>query len=195
MSLQLFKDNLTGFLNLASENRGIEDAEELAAFISLQYDLLIKSGFQTVNQVPIVRGNSLLLTATIYAVLNITKESTKLPSDIVGDIAKCLPNYWIGASLPSLATPPIIQPTPIVPAPPLATNIQTISSFVSNTGVVPESPPLPPSDSPKSLVENLSAVILTHLATLEFDYIIQGITPLGIVGIGTLKGIGFTVPG
>lgn len=194
MSLQLFKDNLTKFLNAASENRGIEDAEELAAFISLQYDLLIKSGFQTVNQVPIVSGNTLLLTSTIYTVLNITKESTKLPSDIVGDIAKCLPNYWIGASLPSLSEQPFIQPTPLLPAPPLATNIVTISTFVSNTGIVPEAPPLPPSNSPSPLVESLGAVILTHLTTLEFDYIVQGITPLGIGGIGTLKGIGWTVP-
>jgi len=189
MSLSVFKNNLNQFLGRANNNNPIQNQSEFASFLTLQYDTLIRSGVQTLNNVPIQTGNTQLMEQTINGVLNKTLNSDTSPTPIVEDIAQSFISYWTGSQL-LFPFPP-----PTLPAPPCVVNIATISVITTNPGTITPPSPQQPSDDTNPFVNTLASVIQSHLPTLQFQYTVNGLLPNGTPGVGTLIGTGFTVPG
>ena len=189
MSLSVFKNNLNQFLGRANNDNPIQNQSEFASFLTLQYDTLIRTGFQTANNVPIQTGNVSLMEQSINGALNKTLNSDASPTPIVNDIAQGIISYWTGSQLlfPS--------PPPTLPAPPCVVNLATISVITTNPGTISPPPPQRPLDDTNPFVNSLAGVIQSHLLTLQFQYTVNGLLPNGLPGVGTLIGSGFTVPG
>jgi hypothetical protein len=188
VSLSVFKNNLNQFLGRANNNNPIQNQSEFASFLTLQYDTLIRSGFQTSNNVPIQLGNVSVMEQTINGVLNKTLNSDVSPTSIVEDIAQSFISYWTGSQLQFLL------PAPTIPAPPLITNLLTISVTNTSPGEITPIPPQQPSPDTIPFVDALEGIIKTHLPTVQFQYNVAGLLPNGAPGFGTLIGTGFTVP-
>lgn len=189
MSLSVFKNNLNQFLGRANKDNPIQNQSEFASFLTLQYDTLIRSGFQTANNVPIQTGNISLMEQAINLILNKTLLENTSPTPIVEDIAQSFISYWTGSQLTFPAPPPTL------PAPPCVVNLATISVITTNPGTITPIPRQQPSDDTNPFVDALADVIQSHLQTLQFQYTVNGLLPNGAPGVGTLIGSGFTVPG
>jgi hypothetical protein len=189
MSLSVFKNNLNQFLGRANNNNPIQNQSEFASFLTLQYDTLIRSGFQTANNVPIQVGNTVLMEQTINSILLKTLFSDETPTPIVEDIAQSFISYWTGSQL-LFPFPP-----PTLPAAPVTTNLITIFVYNTNPGTITSIPRQQPSDDTTPFVDAMASIIKSHLSTLQFQYIVAGLLPNGLPGVGTLIGSGFTVPG
>ena len=55
MSVSIFKNNLLRYMQ---NQPGIKQFEDFAEKLTSEYDLLIKSGFQTINNNKIISGNT-----------------------------------------------------------------------------------------------------------------------------------------
>ena len=65
MSVSIFKKNLLSYMENQS---GIKRFEDFADKLTFEYDLLIKSGFQTINNNKIISGNTeLMKNSVIFA--------------------------------------------------------------------------------------------------------------------------------
>lgn len=156
MSLSKFALNVTKFLERPLVGNPIQSKEELAQFLTIEYDLLIRSGTQIFGNTPILSGNTTLMEQSILGALNKNLVSTKTPSPILDDLGQGIISYWTGAQL-------VPGPPPILPAQGSLYNISSTACLVTDPGqwkVVPL-PPFPPNGTepkpPTSEVPQLSS--------------------------------------
>lgn len=187
MSISVFKTNLTNYLN---KPENVKDSDDFASFLTKEYDTLIKSGFQTINNIPIQTANPSGMENLIKSVLKATLNVTVSPTPIIQNLGPGFITYWTGALL--LSGPP-----PIIPAIGAVSNVSSTVNPVLNPGTWVVSAPQSPSDTVNPFVSVLIATIQQHLTTISGLYNTLSIYPLPPAAPpapGVLPWIGFTVP-
>ena len=151
MSFQVFKTNMSLWMQtpdkLATGNA--ESYQDFADKLTAEYDIAVKSGYQTINLVRVSKGNTELMKSliTIACLTALNKQEGK--HNFIDEIGKAVLGYWTGCQLTS-GIPPLLPAVLAVegPIPPLPTNMYNVSGS-KNAGIIPltippEAPPPPP---------------------------------------------------
>ena len=161
MSFAIFKQSMLSYM----QNQGsIDTYQDFAKKLTDEYDLLIRRGFQTINNIPLQTPNKpLMLTLMNVACLtSLTKRSGK--HNFIDDIGKAVLGYWTGATL-------VVGIPPIIPASFAVSNISTTSAFVINPGIWKPVGPINPTDDSSVFLDRLISSMQTHLTTIQGLYI------------------------
>jgi hypothetical protein len=123
MSWETFKQNI---LRVANNPQSIDDIDIVAETYANEYDAAVKRGGDTINGVPIQRGNVQIMEQIFKSALQKGLSSTE-PYDLVGEMGKGVVAYWTGATLDNNVIPEI-------PAIGAAENIGVVTNIVINPG-------------------------------------------------------------
>ena len=123
MSWETFKQNI---LRVANNPQSINDIDIVAKTYATEYDAAVKRGGDTVNSVPIKKGNLSAMEQIFKSALQKGLSSTE-PYDLVGEMGKGVIAYWTGAALNEF-------PIPIIPAQGAAQNVGVVTNIVINPG-------------------------------------------------------------
>ena len=123
MSWEIFKKNV---LRMMNNPQSINDIDIVAKTFATEYDDAVKRGGDTVNSVPIKKGNLSAMEQIFKAALQKGLTSTE-PYDLVGEMGKGVVVYWTGATLNEF-------PIPVIPAVGAASNTGVVSNIVINSG-------------------------------------------------------------
>ena len=96
MSVSIFKSNLLRYMQNQS---GINKFEDFAEKLTFEYDSLIKSGFQTINNNKIISGNTELMKSSVIFACRKSLQKKSGTHDFVNDLGDATRQYWIGAEL------------------------------------------------------------------------------------------------
>ncbi len=167
---------------------GVDSSDDFADKLCNEYDMLIKRGSQTVNNVMIQKGNVDLMKTLLKMGLKQLQMSTQ-PVSIIDVIGKSIVGYWTGATLNNF-------PPPIIPAPGTIQNIAITSATVTNPGNFPSFGNQLPTDSKDLLVNLLASAITIHLTTVSGIYITVSIYPSTppMSAPAVLQWTGYTIP-
>lgn len=187
MSFAIFKQSMLSYM----QNQGsIDTYQDFAKKLTDEYDLLIRRGFQTINNIPLQTPNKpLMLTLMNVACLtSLTKRSGK--HNFIDDIGKAVLGYWTGATL-------VVGIPPVIPASFAVSNISTTSAFVINPGIWKPVGPINPTDDSSVFLDRLISSMQTHLTTIQGLYITISLYP-GFPQVPPAPGVrtfkGFTIP-
>ena len=126
MSFQIFKQSMLSYM---SNQESIESYNDFAAKITKEYDMCIKRGLQTINQIPIQKGNNNLM-ETLVKVACATALGKKSGLHTFGDdIGKAVVGYWTGAVL-------VTGIPPVIPA-----DFKSLANITSTSAPVPNAIP------------------------------------------------------
>ena len=160
MSLEVFKRNM---LNYMEYQPGVKSIEDFAKYFTLQYDMLIRRSYQTMNQVMIQESNTDLMEKMMILAGQMALQKQEGLYDIINRYGKAIKMYWLGATLYQF-------PVPIIPAVGSYQNIFTTSAYVTNPGEFPDMREQFPTNNSKSFIDILSLAIQIHLLTVEGIY-------------------------
>lgn len=188
MSLSAFKQNMKQYMK---NQKGIGSYQEFASQLTLQYDILIRSGFQTINNIPIMTGQNATMESLVNVACMTALQKKEGTHNIIDEIGKGIVQYWLGAQL-------IPGPPPVIPAVGAIQNIMSMSGICSNPGTwSPMGPQFPTSDE-DIFVDMLAIGIQAHLPTISGTYTTTSLypsVPSPIPAPGTVPWTGWTVPG
>ena len=125
MSLEIFKQNMLSYMQ---NPKGISSYGDFAKKLTMEYDMAVKRGFDTVNSIPIAKGNTELMEATLNGILNTAFQQSSGEYPIITNLGPAFIAYWTGATMSSV-------PPPIIPSPGAVVNIASVSSFITDPGV------------------------------------------------------------
>lgn len=187
MSLQTFKDNMVRYMQ---RPEGVDSLESFAKKLTIEYDIAIKKGFQTLNQTKLISGNTELCEKLITLALKANLAKTSGQSTIISEIGRGFVGYWSGATMSTF-------PIPIIPATGALYNILATSSLVLSPGTWSyTSPQIPILDS-SIFVSQLVVGIISHLQTVSGLYFTLSAYP-GFPIVPPLPGVlpwtGYTIP-
>jgi lysophospholipase L1-like esterase len=143
MSWEIFKNNVLQKLCDASR---VSSIEYVADVYAKEYDACVKRGGDSINRIPILKGNVEGMKTAFIRALNTGLSSTS-PYDLTGAMGDGVKIYWTGATLVT-PTPPLITATQAASG--AVTNITANSNYVSvvgqwtNTNAGASTPPTPP---------------------------------------------------
>lgn len=143
---------------------GIDSLESFAKKLTIEYDIAIKKGFQTLNQTKLISGNTELCEKLITLALKTHLLKTSGQSTIISEIGKGFVGYWSGATMATF-------PTPIIPAIGALYNILATSSLVLNPGTWSYIAPQLPTTHSGIFLDQLITGIISHLSTISGLYI------------------------
>jgi hypothetical protein len=183
MSWNIFKSTLLPAMQSNVYGSNIAGFSKL---FTTSYDIAIKSGFDSLNKVPLALGNTVLMESTLTALLVQTQLSTTLTFlDVVGP---AIIGYWVGAQLSNF-------PPPIIPAIGTVQNISTISAIVLSPGVWTPLPVVSNSDSSIFLDAFINSAKI-HLTTVGGIFsVISQYPPPAPPAPAVLNWSGYTVIG
>ena len=186
MSWNLFKNNMILFM----DNPGnIESSDDFAKKLTSEYDLLIRRGLQSVNNVPIATANTQQMESLIKIAGMVALNKTD-DYDIINQLGMGITMYWTGATLGLL-------PVPITPAMGSFQNIVTTSANITNPGEFPDFGNQYPTDTSEQFIDLLINAMTLHLYTVEGVYNTVSMYP-GFPTVPPAPGIvnwtGFTIP-
>lgn len=187
MSLQIFKSNMVSYMQ---NQNGIDSSDDFAEKITNEYDLMIKSGFQTVNNVPLQSGNKKSMESFVKIACQSALSKTEGQHNFIDDIGKSIIQYWLGAKL-------IVGIPPVIPAVGAIQNISTSDVLVINPGQWSPFGPTPPTDDINIFLDILIAGIQSHLPTIQFLYNTTSLypsIPAPVPAPGILQATGYTIP-
>ena len=147
MSLEIFKQNMLSYMQ---NQKGIESYGDFAKKLTMEYDMAVKRGFDSVNNITIAKGNTDLMESTLNGILNTALQQSDGEHPIITNLGPAFIAYWTGATMSSV-------PPPLVPSPGSILNIATISSFITDPGIWQPTdvavkplptPPTPPKPAP-----------------------------------------------
>lgn len=167
MSVSIFKKNLLSYMENQS---GIKRFEDFADKLTFEYDLLIKSGFQTINNNKIISGNTELMKNSVIFACRKSLQKKSGTHDFVNDLGDATRQYWIGAEF-------IVGVPPVIPAIATIGNILLNSSIVSNIGTWAPQPPTFPNNDSNILLDSLILGIQQHLTTVSGFYFTTSLYP------------------
>ena len=186
MSFSIFKQSMLSYM----ENQdGIKAFPEFALKITSEYDMCVRRGFQTVNNIPIQTPNIALMQSLVTLACTIALAKQKGKHTFADDIGKGVLGYWTGATL-------VIGIPPIIPAPGSMLNITTTAAIVTSPGTWTPVGPLSPVDDSGLFLDRLIASMMTHAPTIQGLYMTMSLYP-GVppfVAPGVLPWTGFTIP-
>lgn len=187
MSLQLFKSNMLLYMQ---NQDGIQSSDDFAKKFVSEYDQCVKRGLQTVNNIPIQKGNTKSMESLAKLACQMALQVREGNHTFIDDLGKSIIMYWTGATLVS-GIPPIIPATGSI------SNITTNSATVTIPGQWSPIGPTPPTDNTNQFLDMLIAGIQSHLPTIEFLYNTISLypsVPAPIPAPGILQAKGFTIP-
>jgi len=149
---------------------GIKRFEDFADKLTFEYDLLIKSGFQTINNNKIISGNTELMKNSVIFACRKSLQKKSGTHDFVNDLGDATRQYWIGAEF-------IVGVPPVIPAIATIGNILLNSSIVSNIGTWAPQPPTFPNNDSNILLDSLILGIQQHLTTVSGFYFTTSLYP------------------
>jgi hypothetical protein len=188
MSLQTFKANMLRYMQ---NQEGIESSDDFAAKLTSEYDLCIKRGFQTINNIPLQKGNTQSMESLAKIACQISLTVQEGNHTFIDDLGKAIVMYWTGATL-------VTGIPPIIPAVGAISNITTTAASVTKPGQWSAIGPTSPIDDTNIFLDTLLAGIQSHLPTVEFLYSTISMypsVPAPIVAPGILQSTGYTIPG
>jgi len=154
MSWNTFKSSLLPAMQSHVYGNNIAGFSKL---FTTSYDITIKTGFDSLNKVPLAKGNTILMESTLTSLLLQTQLSTTLTFlDVVGP---AIIGYWVGAELSHF-------PPPMIPAVGTIQNISTLSAIVLSPGVWTPLPVIPNNNSSIFLDAFISSAKI-HLTTVS----------------------------
>lgn len=187
MSFPIFKQNMLLFMN---NQEAISSYGDFAKKLTLEYDALIRRGFQTVNNVTIATSNMQLMETLVNAACaqELAKQSGN--SGILDGIGRAVIGYWTGATLVNF-------PPPIIPATGAVYNLATTTASVLNPGTWPTLGPAAPTLDSGTFLDLLIAAMQIHLTSLSGMYITISVYP-GWPAVPAAPGVvlwnGYTIP-
>jgi len=187
MSLQIFKSNMLRFMQ---NQEGIESSDDFADKFVSEYDLMVKRGFQTINNVPIQMGNTETM-KTFCRIATQTALSVREGNHtFIDDLGNAIVFYWSGATL-------ITGIPPVIPAVGSYQNITTTNASVINPGTWTPIGPTSPINDSNIFLDTLLAGIQSHLPSIQFLYNTISLypsVPPTPPAPGVLTSNGYTIP-
>ena len=187
MSLQKFKANMLRYMQ---NQEGIGSSDEFANKLVTEYDILIKSGFQTINNVPLQTGNTESMETFVKLACLKASSIQEGQHNFLDDVGNGIVNYWLSATL-------IVGIPPVIPAIGSIANITTTSTLVISPGQWTPIGPLSPNNDSNIFLSQLIAGIQSHLSTIQFLYNTISLypsVPAPTPAPGILQSTGYTVP-
>jgi len=187
MSLQAFKSQM---LNFMQNQEGIQSSDDFATKLTNEYDLVVKTGFQTINNIPVQTGNKQGMEALAKIACKQALSVQEGNHTFIDDLGKAIVNYWTGTTL-------VTGIPPVIPAIGSIANITTTAASVTNPGQWSPIGPTSPNDDTNIFLDMLLAGIQSHLPTVEFIYNTISLypsVPAPIPAPGILQSTGYTIP-
>ena len=125
MSLEIFKQNMLSYMR---NQGGISSYGDFAKKLTMEYDMAVKRGFDSINNIKIAKGNTELMESTLNGIFATALQQSSGEHPIITNMGPAFIAYWTGASMSQV-------PPPIIPSPGAILNIATISSFITDPGV------------------------------------------------------------
>jgi len=187
MSLEVFKTNMLMYMQNQS---AIKSHDAFVKKLTMEYDMAIRRGYQTINKVMVQKPNTELMENMIKIAGIIAQTKKSGLHDIINQYGKGIEMYWLGATLYQF-------PVPIIPAIGAFQNIMTTSANVTNPGKFPDMKQQYPTTNSKSFIDMLTLGIQIHLLSIEGTYNTISMYPgFPIVppAPGIVKWTGYTIP-
>jgi hypothetical protein len=124
MSLEIFKQNMLSYMQ---NQPGINSYGEFAKKLTLEYDMAVKRGKDSVNGVTLGKGNTELMEATLNGILATALQQPSGEHPIITNMGPAFLAYWTGGSMSA-------GPPPVIPSPGAVVNIATVGSMITNPG-------------------------------------------------------------
>jgi len=188
MSLGAFKQNMKRYM---MNQKGIDSYEDFAEFLTFQYDTLIRSGFQTVNNIPLMSAQKDTMEMMVKVALFTALQKKEGTHTIIDEIGKAILSYWLGAKT-------LIGIPPVIPAVGAIQNLTTQDGICLTPGTWSPMGPQFPTSNEDIFVDMLAIGIQAHLPTLSGFYTTLSLypsVPSPIPAPGTVPWTGWTVPG
>ena len=186
MSFAIFKSSMMSYMK---NQDGIKAFPEFAQKITSEYDMCIRRGLQTINNIPIQTPNIALMQTLVTLACTTALAKQKGKHTFADDIGKGVLGYWTGATL-------VVGIPPIIPAPGSMLNVSSTAAFVTTPGTWTPVGPLDPTDDSGVFLDKLIASMVSHLPTIQGLYMTMSLYPGAppFVAPGVLTWTGFTVP-
>lgn len=188
MSWNTFKSNMLRYMQ---NQKGINSYNDFASKLTTEYDLCIRRGTQTINNIPLQTPNKALMLTLVTAACQMALTKRSGNHTFIDDIGKGVIGYWTGATL-------VIGIPPPIPATGAIVNITTTSAFVTNPGTWSPVGQTPPLNDSQVFLDMLTAAMIAHSATPQGLYLTISNYPgfpLVPPAPGVLNFTGWTVPG
>lgn len=167
MSFDIFKANMLRYM----ENQGsIKTNQDFAKKLTMEYDMAIRRGLQTINLVSIAKPNTKFMETMVGLAGTLALQKRDGLHHIINDIGKGVIGYWTGATLNNF-------PVPIVPAKGAYQNIITNSAIVSKPGQFPDMRNQNPTSNSSEFLDLLIMAMEIHLTSIEGIYFTTSLYP------------------
>ena len=185
MSFAIFKQSMLSYME---NQNGIKAYPEFAKKITSEYDMCIRRGLQTVNNIPIQTPNIALMQTLVTLACSISLTKPDGMHTFADDIGKGVLGYWTGATL-------VVGIPPIIPAPGSMLNVSTTAAIVTSPGTWSPVGPLTPTDDSGQFLDKLITSMVSHLPTIQGLYMTMSLYPAAppFVAPGVLTWTGFNV--
>ncbi len=187
MSWEIFKKSMSLYMGNQS---GISQYQDWGKKFTSEYDMAMRRGYQTINNVSIQKGNKDLMETMINLAALVALQKKEGQHDIINQLGKGIKMYWIGATLYQF-------PTPVIPATGAYQNILTTSSLVTKPGDFPDFKNQYPTNDTDQFLDMLIMAMNIHLFSIEGIYNTVSLYP-GFPQVppapGIVQWVGYTVP-
>jgi len=186
MSWDIFKQNIKRRVDNPETISNIDDVVDLYA---IEYDAAIRRGGDLINKTKLLNSNLAAFKTTLKFSLQSGQRSNSNSFSLIDSFGKSVISYWTGAQLSLI-------PIPIIPAPGAIKNISITSNIVTNPGVWPSLPPIPPTPKTDTFLNQLILASQLHLQTITGTITTISLYPgpiSPIIAPGIIPWTGFSV--
>lgn len=198
MSWDKFRNNMLRYMqrqtnvdgNSINISNEIESYDDFAKFITEQYNQLVLSGKQTLNEIPMKTPKTdsmeLLIKLSCQKALGVLDGKHNFIDDIGGAVL----SYWMGAELMTPMAPIQIPKGAIQ-------NIESKTSLCTNPGEWTDIGKISPVDNSEVFIDRLISKMKIHLTTVEGTYFTTSLYAAGIAVISLpaiVEWKGWTIP-
>jgi putative chitinase len=186
MSFDIFKKNMTSYMQ---NQKGVTTYQDFAKKLTMEYDMCVRRGYQTINSVIIQKANTEMMETMVVIACSIALQKQKGLHGVINDIGKGVVGYWTGATLNNF-------PAPIIPAIGSFLNITSVSAMVTDPGKFPEMGMQYPTMDVGVFLDALIMGMTMHLTTISGMYMTLSMYP-GVpttISPGMLPWTGYTIP-
>jgi len=188
MSFSLFKTSMFVYM---SNQSGVSSYNDFAKKLTDEYDMCIRRGFQTTNNIPLQKPNKQIMQTLATVACQKAFAVQEGPHSFIDDLGKAVVGYWTGGQL-------VTGIPPIIPADGAIANITSTAAMVTNPGNWSPTGPEFPTNNINDFLNKLVNGMKIHLTTVSGIYITVSMYP-GFPTVPPAPGIrswkGWTVPG
>ena len=183
MSWVTFKQNI---VRMSENPESINNIDLVAKTYAEEYDACIKRGMDIISMASVKQGNVEMM-KTLFKFALQQGQVSPIPYDLVGAMGSGVIAYWSSAVLN--------KNVPIFPAPGSTSNVSVVSNKVITPGIWKPAFIIPPTTTPKTLVDIFVFWAQQHLTTITGLIITNSLYPtFSTPGPGAINWTGYTVP-